>query len=97
MAGMEIQVKPSRLVKCLLAKLINTTYEAMMQAIKIIKDGVHLGDIGATIQNYVGVQGFSVVQDFCGHGIGSHFIKNQMFYTMVRKVQVKKLRKEWHN
>ena len=56
-------------------KLINTTYEAMMQAIKIIKDGVHLGDIGATIQNYVEAQGFSVVQDFCGHGIGESFHK----------------------
>ena len=45
----------------------------MMRAINIIKDGVHLGDIGATIQNYVEGKGFSVVQDFCGHGIGQQF------------------------
>ena len=56
-------------------KLINTTYEAMMKAIKIIKEDVHLGDIGYTIQNHVEAQGFSVVQDFCGHGIGKTFHK----------------------
>ena len=54
-------------------KLVNTTYEAMMKAIKIIKDGVHLGDIGHVIQGHVEAQGFSVVQDFCGHGIGKAF------------------------
>ncbi len=56
-------------------KLVKTTYDAMMQAINIVKDGVHLGDIGATIQNYVEAKGFSVVQDFCGHGIGQQFHK----------------------
>ena len=54
-------------------KLVNTTYEAMMKAIKIIKEGVHLGDIGHIIQTHVEAQGFSVVQDFCGHGIGKSF------------------------
>ena len=56
-------------------KLVDTTYEAMMKAIKIVKDGVHLGDIGNLIQNHVEAQGFSVVQDFCGHGIGQAFHK----------------------
>ena len=56
-------------------KLVKTTYNAMMKAIQIIKEGVHLGDIGATIQNHVEAEGFSVVQDFCGHGIGKHFHK----------------------
>ena len=56
-------------------KLIKTTYEAMMKAIKIIKEGVYLGDIGETIQNHVEAEGFSVVQDFCGHGIGRQFHK----------------------
>ena len=56
-------------------KLINATYESMMKAIGIIKDGVHLGDIGSTIQTHVESQGFSVVQDFCGHGIGQTFHK----------------------
>ena len=56
-------------------KLINATYESMMKAISIIKDGVHLGDIGSTIQTHVESQGFSVVRDFCGHGIGQTFHK----------------------
>jgi len=54
-------------------KLVKTTYDAMMKAIKIIKEDIYLGDIGATIQNHVEAEGFSVVQDFCGHGIGKHF------------------------
>ena len=54
-------------------KLIQTTYEAMMKAIKVVKDGVLLGDIGSAIQNHVESNGFSVVQDFCGHGIGQSF------------------------
>ena len=56
-------------------KLVQTTYDAMMKAIKIIKEDVFLGDIGAVIQNYVEAEGFSVVQDFCGHGIGQQFHK----------------------
>ncbi len=54
-------------------KLISTTYNSMMKAISIIKNGVHLGDIGNTIQTYVEREGFSVVRDFCGHGIGKNF------------------------
>ena len=56
-------------------KLIKATYESMMKAIKIIKDGIHLGDIGSVIQSHVEAEGFSVVQDFCGHGIGETFHK----------------------
>ena len=56
-------------------KLINTTFEAMMKAINIVKDGIHIGDIGAAIQKHVEAAGFSVVQDFCGHGIGQSFHK----------------------
>ena len=56
-------------------KLIETTYESMMKAIKILKADVRLGDIGFTIQEHVESHGFSVVQDFCGHGIGQKFHK----------------------
>ena len=56
-------------------KLVQTTYDAMMKAITIIKEDVFLGDIGAVIQNHVEAEGFSVVQDFCGHGIGQEFHK----------------------
>ena len=53
--------------------LTKTTYEAMMEAIKILKSGLHLGDIGSCIQKYVEAKGFSVVRDFCGHGVGKNF------------------------
>tara|TARA_B110001452_G_scaffold37098_1_gene28354 strand:- start:2706 stop:3452 length:747 start_codon:yes stop_codon:yes gene_type:complete len=56
-------------------KLIDTTYASMMKGIKILKEDVHLGDIGHTIQEHVEANGFSVVQDFCGHGIGQKFHK----------------------
>ena len=53
--------------------LIDTTYESMMSAIKILKPGLKLGDIGHEIQSYVEDKGFSVVKDFCGHGISTVF------------------------
>jgi len=53
--------------------LVTATYDSMMKAISIIKDGVHLGDIGETIQEHVEKKGFSVVRDSCGHGIGKVF------------------------
>ena len=56
-----------------LNNLINTTYESMMKAIKILKPGKKLGDIGFAIQSYVENKGYSVVRDFCGHGIGNVF------------------------
>ena len=56
-------------------KLIKATYDSMMKAINIVKDGVYLGDIGSAIQTHVEAEGFSVVQDFCGHGIGESFHK----------------------
>ena len=54
-------------------KLVKTTYDAMMKAISIVKEDINLGDIGSVIQNHVEAEGFSVVQDFCGHGIGQSF------------------------
>ena len=53
--------------------LIEATYNSMMNAIKILKPGVKLGDIGNEIQSYVEDKGFSVVRDFCGHGISTIF------------------------
>jgi len=53
--------------------LIDATYVSMMNGIKILKPGVKLGDIGFEIQSYVEEKGFSVVRDFCGHGISNKF------------------------
>jgi len=54
-------------------KLVQTTYESMMEGIKILKPGVKLGDVGFAIQSYVEAKGFSIVRDFCGHGVGKSF------------------------
>jgi len=53
--------------------LIDTTFNSMMNAIKILKPGIKLGDIGYEIQSYVEEKGYSVVRDFCGHGISNTF------------------------
>ena len=56
-------------------KLSEVTYKSMMKAINILSKNITLGDIGFTIQDYVEREGFSVVRDFCGHGIGQAFHK----------------------
>ncbi|OED45264.1 type I methionyl aminopeptidase [Rickettsiales bacterium (ex Bugula neritina AB1)] len=51
--------------------LINTTYEAMWQAISICKSGIKINKIGETIENYIKQNGnYGIVRDYCGHGIG---------------------------
>ena len=54
-------------------QLVKTTYEALMKSIKILKNEIYLGDVGSIIQTYVEKKGYSVVRDFCGHGIGKKF------------------------
>ena len=56
-------------------KLTEVTYNSMMKAINNLSNETTLGDIGSTIQTYVEQEGFSVVRDFCGHGIGNVFHK----------------------
>lgn len=54
-------------------KLIDVTYESMMSAIDILKPGIHLGDIGEVIRKITRKHKFSIVRDYCGHGIGRKF------------------------
>jgi methionyl aminopeptidase len=54
-------------------RLIDVTYEAMMRGIAQVKPGNRLGDIGHAIQSFAEASRFSVVRDFCGHGIGKVF------------------------
>lgn len=54
-------------------RLCEITYESMWLGIKQVKPGNFLGDIGFTIQNHAEKNGFSVVREFCGHGIGKVF------------------------
>jgi len=53
--------------------LMDVTYEAMMRGVRAVRPGAALGDIGHAIQSYVEANRFSVVRDFCGHGIGRGF------------------------
>ena len=54
-------------------RLVKLTYEAMWHGIVRVKPGVRLGDIGHAIQQFAEGHGFSVVREFCGHGIGRRF------------------------
>ncbi len=54
-------------------RLCHITYEAMWQGIMRVKPGARLGDIGHAIQVFAENHGFSVVREFCGHGIGQKF------------------------
>ena len=54
-------------------RLVETTYEAMWQGIRAVRAGAHLGDIGSTVQKYAEGRGFTIVREFCGHGIGREF------------------------
>ena len=54
-------------------RLCAFTYEAMWHGIVKVKPGAHLGDIGFAIQRFAESNGFSVVREFCGHGIGRGF------------------------
>ncbi|QQQ51954.1 type I methionyl aminopeptidase [Pseudomonas syringae] len=54
-------------------RLSKVTQECLYKAIEIVKPGTRLGDIGAVIQKHAEKNGFSVVREFCGHGIGKVF------------------------
>ncbi len=54
-------------------RLCQITFECLWQGIAQVRPGAHLGDIGAAIQRHAERNGFSVVREFCGHGIGRNF------------------------
>ena len=60
---------PSILAK----RLINVTKESLRRGIAVVRPGARLGDIGAAIQEYAESEGFSIVREYCGHGIGRGF------------------------
>lgn len=61
--------KPSILAE----RLIKVTQECLYTGIKMVKPGIRLGDIGAVIQEHAEKNRFSVVREYCGHGIGAGF------------------------
>jgi methionyl aminopeptidase len=54
-------------------RLVEITYECMWRGIRAVRPGAYLGDIGHAIQSHAERNGFSVVREFCGHGIGRRF------------------------
>jgi methionyl aminopeptidase len=54
-------------------RLVQFTYDAMWKGIAKVRPGAHLGDVGWAIQSFAEANGFSVVREFCGHGIGKQF------------------------
>ena len=54
-------------------RLCDITYESMWKGIDVVRPGATLGDIGAAVQRHAESHGFSVVREFCGHGIGKRF------------------------
>ena len=65
LVGNKVPIKAKRLVE--------VTYECLMLGIEAVKPGATLGDVGWAIQEYAEKQRFSVVRDFCGHGLGRVF------------------------
>lgn len=61
--------EPSTLAK----RLIDITYECMMKGIEVVKPGASFREIGQVIQKHAYANHFSVVEDFCGHGVGIEF------------------------
>jgi methionyl aminopeptidase len=60
-------------VSTLARRLSQVTFECMWRGIAAIRPGAHLGDIGEAIQHHAERHGYSVVREFCGHGIGRRF------------------------
>ena len=54
-------------------RLVQVTHECMLKGIEIVRPGTRLGDIGHVIQQHAEAHGFSVVREYCGHGIGREF------------------------
>jgi len=72
-------------------RLCDITYESMWYGIKEVKAGNHLGDIGSAIQEHAESNGFSVVREFCGHGIGQVFHEDPQVLHYGRRGQGLKL------
>ncbi|WP_375208017.1 type I methionyl aminopeptidase [Hyphococcus sp.] len=70
-------------------RLVDATYDAMMAGINAVKPGATLRDIGRAIQTLAEGQGFSVVRDFCGHGLG------QVFHDAPNVVHYAEYRDRW--
>ena len=60
-------------VKEEIKELVDRTYNAMLEGIKVVRPNAFFGEIGASIEKYIKPFGYGIVRDFCGHGIGQKF------------------------
>ena len=71
-------------------RLCRVTKECMYKAIEIVKPGLHIGDIGAIIQEHAHQHNFSVVREYCGHGIGKNFHESpQILHYGIKNTGIK--------
>lgn len=70
-------------------RLIDITHEALVRGVAAVRPGARFGDIGAAIEGYVRAQRCSVVEDFCGHGVGRlfHDAPNVLHYVPTLKTE----------
>ena len=73
-------------------RLLDVTRASLASAIAVVKPGATLGDIGAAVQEVVEADGFSVVRDFVGHGIGTHMHEDPQVPNYGRRGQGTRLR-----
>ncbi|ATH08361.1 type I methionyl aminopeptidase [Halobacteriovorax marinus] len=66
-------------------KLVEVTYMCMREGINQVRPGAHIGDIGAVIQEIAHGHGYSVVEEYCGHGIGREFHEEPQVVHVGRK------------
>ena len=69
-------------------RLVKITQECLYKAIALVKPQCRLGDIGAVIQKHAETNRFSVVRDYCGHGLAIFSMKNHKLFIMVKQGQV---------
>ena len=74
-------------------RLVRITQECLYKGIEAVKPGAYLGDIGNAIQKHAESNYYSVVEDYCGHGIGTIYTKNLRFFIMENLGQVFNLKK----
>lgn len=66
-------------------KLVDITYKCMREGIKVVRPGARIGDIGAIIGEIAHDHGYSVVEEYCGHGIGREFHEEPQVVHIARK------------
>lgn len=72
-------------VKPEVKKLVDVTYECMMKGISVCRPGARIGDIGAVIEELAHAHGYSVVHEYCGHGIGRKFHEDPQIVHVGKK------------